>query len=211
MEAMLGMAIPQWYAEHYQGDRANYTIIMFPYLFCMLINISWAVCSWTYAAKIFPITMRAKDNALMTALLWTACYAVAQATPRPQHLYRPCHQNGSIESQYRSQPRVEDNYIELYQSSSFSWWSKLACLIGSRPLEPSLECFRSRNPVTVGAEGERLDSIGDVGASSGNCRADDKAVLILGSGAGEPVGCPVSFCGMERYSSKLWVDRNYCR
>jgi hypothetical protein len=101
MEAMLGMAIPQWYAEHYPGDRANYTIIMFPYLFCMLINISWAVCSWTYAAKIFPITMRAKDNALMTALLWTACYAVAQATPRPQHLYRPCHQNGSIESQYR--------------------------------------------------------------------------------------------------------------
>jgi hypothetical protein len=71
----------QWHAEHNPGDPANYTIIMFPYLFYVFFNISWGVGSWTYAAEIFPVSMRAKGNALTTASLWAACYIVAQASP----------------------------------------------------------------------------------------------------------------------------------
>lgn len=78
---MLGITILQWHADHHPGDSANYTIIMFPYLFYVFFNISWGVGSWTYAAEIFPVSMRAKGNALTTASLWTACYIVAQASP----------------------------------------------------------------------------------------------------------------------------------
>lgn len=81
MGAMIGITILQWHAEHNPGDRANYTIIAFPYLFYVFFNISWGVGSWTYAAEIFPVSMRAKGNALTTASLWTACYIVAQVSP----------------------------------------------------------------------------------------------------------------------------------
>ncbi|OGE55226.1 hypothetical protein PENARI_c004G03686 [Penicillium arizonense] len=47
----------------------------------VLFVFSWGVGSWTYAAEIFPVSMRAKGNALTTASLWTACYIVAQASP----------------------------------------------------------------------------------------------------------------------------------
>jgi hypothetical protein len=78
---MIGITVLQWHAEHHPGDNANYTIIMFPYLFYVFFNISWGVGSWTYAAEIFPVSMRAKGNALTTASLWAACYIVAQASP----------------------------------------------------------------------------------------------------------------------------------
>jgi hypothetical protein len=81
MGAMIGITVLQWHAEHNPGDPANYTIIIFPYLFYVFFNISWGVGSWTYAAEIFPVSMRAKGNALTTASLWTACYIVAQASP----------------------------------------------------------------------------------------------------------------------------------
>lgn len=81
MGSMIGITVLQWHAEHHPGDKANYTIIMFPYLFYVFFNISWGVGSWTYAAEIFPVSMRAKGNALTTASLWTACYIVAQASP----------------------------------------------------------------------------------------------------------------------------------
>jgi hypothetical protein len=78
---MIGITVLQWHAEHHPGDNGNYTIIMFPYLFYVFFNISWGVGSWTYAAEIFPVSMRAKGNALTTASLWIACYIVAQASP----------------------------------------------------------------------------------------------------------------------------------
>ncbi|CAI7675929.1 unnamed protein product [Penicillium manginii] len=81
MGAMIGITVLQWHAEHNPGDSANYTIIIFPYLFYVFFNISWGVGSWTYAAEIFPVSMRAKGNALTTASLWAACYIVAQASP----------------------------------------------------------------------------------------------------------------------------------
>jgi MFS family permease len=81
MFAMIGIAIFQRHAEHDPGDRANFTIIVFPYLFYAFFNISWGVGSWTYAAEIFPVSMRAKGNALTTASLWLGCYIVAQASP----------------------------------------------------------------------------------------------------------------------------------
>jgi hypothetical protein len=81
MGAMIGITVLQWHAEHHPGDGANYTIIVFPYLFYVFFNISWGVGSWTYAAEIFPVSMRAKGNALTTASLWAACYIVAQASP----------------------------------------------------------------------------------------------------------------------------------
>lgn len=81
MGAMIGITVLQWHAEHNPGDPANYTIILFPYLFYVFFNISWGVGSWTYAAEIFPVSMRAKGNALTTASLWAACYIVAQASP----------------------------------------------------------------------------------------------------------------------------------
>ena len=81
MGAMIGITVLQWHAEHNPGDPANYTIIIFPYIFYAFFNISWGVGSWTYAAEIFPVSMRAKGNALTTASLWAACYIVAQASP----------------------------------------------------------------------------------------------------------------------------------
>lgn len=81
MAAMLGITVLQWHAEHHPSDPANYTIVIFPYLFYVFFNISWGVGSWTYAAEIFPVSMRAKGNALTTASLWIACYIVAQASP----------------------------------------------------------------------------------------------------------------------------------
>ncbi|KAJ5636894.1 Sugar transporter [Penicillium longicatenatum] len=81
MGAMIGITVLQWHAGHHPDDSANYTIIIFPYLFYVFFNISWGVGSWTYAAEIFPGSMRAKGNALTTASLWAACYIVAQASP----------------------------------------------------------------------------------------------------------------------------------
>ncbi|KAI1407890.1 putative sugar transporter [Hypoxylon sp. FL1857] len=79
--AMVGITVLQWHAESNPGNRANYAIVAFPYLFYVFFNISWGVGSWTYATEIFPVMYRAKGNALSTASLWLSCYVVAQASP----------------------------------------------------------------------------------------------------------------------------------
>lgn len=81
MGSMLGIAALQSHAEGHPGDPANFTIIAFPYLFYVFFNISWGVGSWTYAAEIFPLGIRAKGSAFSTMSLWAACYIVAQASP----------------------------------------------------------------------------------------------------------------------------------
>ncbi|KAI9688124.1 MAG: Solute carrier 2 (Facilitated glucose transporter) member 8 [Bathelium mastoideum] len=81
MISMLGITVLQSHAERHPGDPANFTIVAFPYLFYVFFNISWGVGSWTYAAEIFPLSMRAKGSALSTMSLWGACYVVAQASP----------------------------------------------------------------------------------------------------------------------------------
>ena len=78
---MVGITVLQWHAENHPGDRANYAIVAFPYLFYVFFNISWGVGSWTYATEIFPVMYRAKGNALSTMTLWMACYIVAQVSP----------------------------------------------------------------------------------------------------------------------------------
>lgn len=81
MCAMIGITVLQWHAEHNPGSTGNYAIIAFPYLFYMSFNISWGVGSWTYASEIFPVSYRAKGNALSTMSLWLSCYVVAQISP----------------------------------------------------------------------------------------------------------------------------------
>jgi hypothetical protein len=81
MCVMVGIPVLQWHAENNPGSSGNYAIIAFPYLFYMFFNISRGVGSWTYASEIFPLTYRAKGNALSTMSLWLTCYVVAQVNP----------------------------------------------------------------------------------------------------------------------------------
>ncbi|KAK9312487.1 general substrate transporter [Lipomyces starkeyi] len=81
MCAMIGIAVLQWHAEHFPGNKGNYAIIVFPYLFYFFFNISWGVAAWIYPSEIFPINMRAKGNALGTSGNWISCYIVAQVSP----------------------------------------------------------------------------------------------------------------------------------
>ncbi|KAE8360434.1 general substrate transporter [Aspergillus caelatus] len=81
MLAMVGIAVLQWRAGESPGSKGNYAIVVFPYLFYIFFNISWGVAAWTYPSEIFPLSMRAKGNALATSANWTMCYIVAQASP----------------------------------------------------------------------------------------------------------------------------------
>ena len=81
MVSMVGIAVLQYHAERHPGNTGNLAIIAFPYLFYVFFNISWGVGSWTYAAEIFCLGMRAKGSALSTMSLWAACWVVAQASP----------------------------------------------------------------------------------------------------------------------------------
>lgn len=56
--ALLGIAFLQRHAESHPGDPRNYAIIAFPFLFFTSFNISWGSGSWTYAAEIFPNSLR---------------------------------------------------------------------------------------------------------------------------------------------------------
>lgn len=56
--ALLGIALLQRHAESHPGDPRNYAIILFPFLFFTSFNMSWSSGSWTYAAEIFPISLR---------------------------------------------------------------------------------------------------------------------------------------------------------
>jgi sugar porter (SP) family MFS transporter len=95
--ALIGIAALQRHAVDHPDDPANYTIVAFPYIFYTFFNMSWSSGSWTYAAEIFPISLRvsliplniggvangsqAKGNALCTASLWIANFIVAQVSP----------------------------------------------------------------------------------------------------------------------------------
>lgn len=69
MCSTISITILQWHTEHHPGDKANYAIIAFPYLFNVLSNISWGIGSWTYTSEIFRDTYLAKSNALSTMSL----------------------------------------------------------------------------------------------------------------------------------------------
>lgn len=60
--ALLGIAFMQRHAEGHPGDPRNYAIIAFPFLFFTSFNMSWSSGSWTYAAEIFPISLRVGDQ-----------------------------------------------------------------------------------------------------------------------------------------------------
>lgn len=61
--ALLGIALLQRHAESHPGDPRNYAIIAFPFLFFTSFNMSWSSGSWTYAAEIFPISLRVGGQA----------------------------------------------------------------------------------------------------------------------------------------------------
>ncbi|KAI0133006.1 general substrate transporter [Xylariales sp. AK1849] len=79
--ALIGIATLLRHAGSHPGDPGNNAIVAFPYLFFLFFNMSWSSGSWTYAAEIFPSSLRAKGNALCTASLWVSNFIVAQTTP----------------------------------------------------------------------------------------------------------------------------------
>ncbi|KAL4869186.1 general substrate transporter [Aspergillus spectabilis] len=79
--SMFGIAALQRKAEEYPESDEKYIIILFPYLFYFFFNISWGVAAWTYPSEIFPLSMRAKGNALSTSANWASCFVVAQISP----------------------------------------------------------------------------------------------------------------------------------
>lgn len=70
--ALLGIAFLQRHAESHPGDPKNYAIITFPFLFFTSFNMSWSSGSWTYAAEIFPNSLRV-----------SACFVATRITSRP--------------------------------------------------------------------------------------------------------------------------------
>ncbi|KAI0176436.1 putative sugar transporter [Hypoxylon sp. FL1284] len=79
--ALLGICVLQQHAMDYPDNPINNLIVVFPYMFFTFFNASWSSGSWTYAAEIFPISLRAKGNALCTASLWISNFVVAQVSP----------------------------------------------------------------------------------------------------------------------------------
>ncbi|KAI0593681.1 permease of the major facilitator superfamily [Biscogniauxia sp. FL1348] len=79
--ALVGICALQQHVIDFPGDPINNSIVVFPFLFFTFFNMSWSSGSWTYAAEIFPISLRAKGNALCTASLWISNFVVAQVSP----------------------------------------------------------------------------------------------------------------------------------
>ncbi|KAI0476499.1 permease of the major facilitator superfamily [Xylariaceae sp. FL0804] len=79
--ALVGICVLQQHATDHPGSSINNAIVIFPYLFYTFFNATWSSGSWTYAAEIFPVSMRAKGNALCTASLWISNFVVAQVSP----------------------------------------------------------------------------------------------------------------------------------
>ncbi|KAI1780143.1 putative sugar transporter [Hypoxylon cercidicola] len=79
--ALIGICVLQQHALDYPNSPINNLIVIFPYMFFTFFNSSWSAGSWTYAAEIFPISLRAKGNALCTASLWISNFVVAQVSP----------------------------------------------------------------------------------------------------------------------------------
>ncbi|KAI1383361.1 putative sugar transporter [Hypoxylon trugodes] len=81
ISALIGICVLQQHAADYPNSPTNNAIVLFPYMFFTFFNMSWSSGSWTYAAEIFPISLRAKGNALCTASLWISNFVVAQVSP----------------------------------------------------------------------------------------------------------------------------------
>ncbi|KAI0964970.1 general substrate transporter [Xylaria arbuscula] len=79
--ALTGICVFQQHAADYPHSPVNNAIVVFPYLFFTFFNLSWSAGSWTYASEIFPLSLRAKGNALCTASLWISNFVVAQISP----------------------------------------------------------------------------------------------------------------------------------
>ncbi|KAI1382352.1 putative sugar transporter [Hypoxylon crocopeplum] len=79
--SLLGICVLQQHALDHPNSPTNNAIVIFPYLFFTFFNMSWSSGSWAYAAEIFPISLRAKGNALCTASLWISNFVVAQVSP----------------------------------------------------------------------------------------------------------------------------------
>ncbi|KAI1305099.1 general substrate transporter [Xylaria venustula] len=79
--ALTGICFFQQHAADYPHSPLNNAIVVFPYLFFTFFNLSWSAGSWTYASEIFPLSLRAKGNALCTASLWVSNFIVAQVSP----------------------------------------------------------------------------------------------------------------------------------
>lgn len=65
--ALIGIAMLLRHAESHPGDAANNAIVLFPYLFYTFFNMSWSSGSWTYAAEIFPISLRVSHHHLLSS------------------------------------------------------------------------------------------------------------------------------------------------
>lgn len=63
--ALIGIAMLLRHAESHPGDAANNAIVLFPYIFYTFFNMSWSSGSWTYAAEIFPISLRVSRHHLL--------------------------------------------------------------------------------------------------------------------------------------------------
>ncbi|KAI2629580.1 putative sugar transporter [Hypoxylon sp. NC1633] len=81
ISALIGICVLQQHAADHPNSPINNAIVIFPYMFFTFFNASWSSGTWTYAAEIFPISLRAKGNALCTASLWVSNFLVAQASP----------------------------------------------------------------------------------------------------------------------------------
>ncbi|KAI1501194.1 permease of the major facilitator superfamily [Biscogniauxia marginata] len=79
--ALVGICVLQQHVVDFPTDPINNSIVIFPFLFFTFFNMSWSSGSWTYAAEIFPISLRAKGNALCTVSLWISNFVVAQVSP----------------------------------------------------------------------------------------------------------------------------------
>lgn len=89
--ALLGIASLQRHAESHPGDPRNYAIIAFPFLFFTSFNMSWSSGSWTYAAEIFPNSLRVSTISLAMAMP-SRCsqpFVIEQGDCSLDHEHRP--------------------------------------------------------------------------------------------------------------------------
>ena len=56
--AHCGIATLQRHAVQHPADPINHAIVLFPFMFFTFFNMSWSSGSWTYAAEIFPTSLR---------------------------------------------------------------------------------------------------------------------------------------------------------
>jgi MFS family permease len=88
--ALVGIAALLRHAESHPGGATNNAIVLFPYLFYIFFNMSWSSGSWTYAAEIFPISLRVSNY--VTSL----CLTIRELTlnTRPKGMRFAQHRSG---------------------------------------------------------------------------------------------------------------------